>query len=251
MRGWCVPVRLLLTRSRKPAAGHEADSDKWRVASQQREPRVTARYPSLAPSQCPRHSPASFIGGSGEEDEGIFFVGGGATREVTLIPMTSRTWALPATAGENACRGPPSPPRRRKTQFLPACARNRFSLSPGERVGRQAPKERSNKARVVEPQRGKITKPRLADSDVVIEPQRGDLTKPRLKAWVNGTSINRRALKGRPTRSPKPTFTTGGWWGKEMVTGTHVPVQVNIAIMYRPSSNCGRCWPRIAAWRAG
>ena len=44
------------------------------------------RFPSLAPSQCPRHSPVSFIGGSVEKDEGIFFVGGGAAREVTPHP---------------------------------------------------------------------------------------------------------------------------------------------------------------------
>jgi hypothetical protein len=29
------------------------------------------------------------------------------------------------------------------------------------------------------------------------EPQRGDLTKPRLKAWVNETQTDARALKGR------------------------------------------------------
>ncbi|MGB7902639.1 MAG: hypothetical protein WCG09_09410, partial [Halobacteriota archaeon] len=55
---------------------------------------------SLAPSQCPRHSPASFIGGRVEEDEGKLFVGGEAAREVTPPPA--------ATAGENACHGPPS-----------------------------------------------------------------------------------------------------------------------------------------------
>jgi len=36
----------------------------------------------------------------------------------------------------------------------------------------------------------------------VFEPQRGDLTKPRPTAWVNGTPINPRALKGRSTQSP-------------------------------------------------
>src|SRR5208337_1713374 len=46
----------------------------------------------------------------------------------------------PARAGENARRGPPSPPRRRETQFLSACARNRFSLSAGERGGQVSPK---------------------------------------------------------------------------------------------------------------
>jgi len=59
-------------------------SDEWRVDS--RSP--VSRFPSLAPSQCPRHSPASFIGGSVEKDEGIFFVGGGAAREVT--PQSAR-----------------------------------------------------------------------------------------------------------------------------------------------------------------
>ena len=38
------------------------------------------------PSQCPRHSPTSFIGGSVEEDEGMFFAGGEAAREVTPHP---------------------------------------------------------------------------------------------------------------------------------------------------------------------
>ena len=41
----------------------------------------------------------------------------------------------PATADENARRSPPSPPRGRKTQFLRACARNRFSLCPGGEKG--------------------------------------------------------------------------------------------------------------------
>ena len=45
-----------------------------------------SRLPFLAPSQCPRHSPASFIGGSVEEDERRFFVGGEAAREETPHP---------------------------------------------------------------------------------------------------------------------------------------------------------------------
>jgi hypothetical protein len=32
---------------------------------------------------------------------------------------------------------------------------------------------------------------------VVLEPQGGEITKPRLKAWVNGTQTDTRALKGR------------------------------------------------------
>jgi hypothetical protein len=32
---------------------------------------------------------------------------------------------------------------------------------------------------------------------VVLEPQGGEITKPRLKAWVNGTQNDARALKGR------------------------------------------------------
>jgi len=62
------------------------------VASERRSPnscRPRTPDPGLdfpAPSQCPRDSPASFIGGRVAEDEGIFLVGGGAPREVTPHP---------------------------------------------------------------------------------------------------------------------------------------------------------------------
>ena len=56
-----------------------------------------SRFPSLAPSQCPRHSPTSFIGGRVEEDEGIFLVGGGAAREVAPHPHDKQNlWPPPA-----------------------------------------------------------------------------------------------------------------------------------------------------------
>ena len=45
-----------------------------------------SRLPFLAPSQCPRHSPTSSIGGSAKEDERRFFVGGEAAREETPHP---------------------------------------------------------------------------------------------------------------------------------------------------------------------
>ena len=78
------------------------------MTSLQREPRIpfpVSRFPFLAPSLCPRHLPASSIGGSAAEDERRFLVGGGTLGKRPLI--------RPATAGENACRGPPSPRRRR------------------------------------------------------------------------------------------------------------------------------------------
>ena len=92
--------------------------------------------PLLAPSLCPRHCPASNIGECVGEDEGILFVGG--------VPLGKRPLIRPATAGENACRGPPSPisgvrwphrvlksdsPRRRKTEFFGA--RHGVPLRPG------------------------------------------------------------------------------------------------------------------------
>jgi hypothetical protein len=111
-----IPVRLFLARSCEPAAGrkdndkwlenrgtglgirdtganpgHGKCSDEWRLTSREPEPRV----PSLAPSQCPPHSPASFIGGRVEEDEGKISVGGGAARKVTAPPARPSDDALP------------------------------------------------------------------------------------------------------------------------------------------------------------
>ena len=60
-------------------------SDEWRVASRAHEPPRPVSRP-WPPSQCPRQSPTSFIGGSLEEDEGILFVGGEAAGEVTRHP---------------------------------------------------------------------------------------------------------------------------------------------------------------------
>jgi len=62
------------------------------------------------------------------------------------------------------------------------------------------------------------------------EPQRGDLTKPRLKAWVNGTQTDTRALKGAEQSSSIP----------------HVPFIVGDSGMgedlFRPSRAGGKIW---------
>jgi hypothetical protein len=52
--------------------------------------RPTSRFRSLAPSQCPRHSPASFIGGRVDGDEGTLFVGGEAGLEATPYSSSRR-----------------------------------------------------------------------------------------------------------------------------------------------------------------
>ena len=51
----------------------------------------------------------------------------------------------------------------------------------------------------------------------VFEPQRGDLTKPRLKAWVNMTQTDTRALKGRNNPFQSHTYRSSQAipeWGK-------------------------------------
>jgi len=87
-------------RSCETAAGREEDSDKWRVQSDESDsPIPESRFPYLAPSPCPRHSLISFIGGRVEEDEGIFFVGRGAAREVTPQPHDKQNVGPPARDG--------------------------------------------------------------------------------------------------------------------------------------------------------
>ena len=121
-------------------------SDEWRVDS----PSPMSRLPSLAPSQCPRHPPASFIGGS--------------WRRLELV-LRGRA----SGAGSNPSSGlvppPPSPLGEGKHSFY----------APLHVIGFPSPRRRGWAG----------------------EPQRGDLTKPRLKAWVNGTQTDTRALKGR------------------------------------------------------
>ena len=77
--------RLFLTRAREPAAAHE-DSDKWlgnRGAGigMREQIQGTGSAVTSGERRVESTSPASFIGGRVAEDEGIFFVGGGAARE--------------------------------------------------------------------------------------------------------------------------------------------------------------------------
>ena len=74
-------------RADQPPDTKAGTSDEWRATSRQAESRVP--FPVLGPLalrpkavfgrrvECPRPSPASFIGGRVEEDEEILFVGSG------------------------------------------------------------------------------------------------------------------------------------------------------------------------------
>ena len=164
----------------------------------------------MAPSLCPRHSPASNIGERVGEDEGILFVGGG--------PLGKRPLIRPATAGENARRGPPSPPGDGKRSFLGhamACpydgadsAHPLGATCPSVPHRIFLPRGNSNmNSTWISPGAGKLSpfirlsyiSNHLVDADVSgFELQRGGLTKPRPKAWDSKTRSDK-AVKGHAT----------------------------------------------------
>ena len=63
--------------------------------------------------------------------------------------------------------------------------------------------------------------PSLAKCAAVFEPQWGEITKPRPTAWVNGTPINPRALKGRPI--PQTNLHHGGTEALRKTGGCSAP----------------------------
>ena len=90
-------------REQIQGTGSAVRSDEWRVDRVSPAP----RFPSLAPSQCPRHSPTSFIGGSGEEDEGIFF--GGEPQRGDLTKPRATPWVNGTRTDTRALKGRNNP----------------------------------------------------------------------------------------------------------------------------------------------